>query len=167
MNLLGRIIVLPFKVVAAAMAAAFQAGRLVGSVPVGAARRTSRLLGFRGTFALLVGFALGLLLAPVPGRQLRARLRAILAGTTAVSDAELAERVSFELEHAPRTWHLPQPQVSVASGRVVLSGDIDHEAARDELARVAAAVPGVAAVDNLVVVTTGADPVADPGAGPA
>jgi len=166
-NMLGRVFVLPAKLVFASVETAFRAGRLVGSVPVGAARRTSRLLGFRGTLALVIGFALGLLLAPVPGRQLRARLKLVLDRTGGVSDAELAERVSFELEHASRTWHLPQPRVSVASGRVVLSGDIDHEAARDELARVAAAVPGVTAVDNLVVVSQGTDPAAgastDPG----
>lgn len=167
MKLLGRLIVLPLKVVLTLTGAAFRAGRLAGSVPVGAARRTSRLLGLRGTLALLVGLALGLLLAPVPGRQLRARLRELLQRSRGVSDAELAERVSFELEHAPRTWHLPQPKVSVASGRVVLSGDIDHEAARDELARVAAAVPGVAAVDNLVVVSTGSEAADGAGPGPA
>jgi len=151
-NSSGRVVVFPFRVLAASVAAAFRAGRLVGSLPVGAARRTSRFLGFRGTIALLVGFALGLLLAPVPGRQLRARLRAILNRAGGVSDTDLADRVAFELEHSPRTWHLPQPQVSVISGRVLLSGDVDHGVARDEFARVAAAVPGVTAVDNLVVV---------------
>jgi len=151
-NQFGRVVFLPLRVAAAAVVAAFRAGRVVGSLPVGAARRTSRFLGFRGTLALLVGFAVGLLLAPVPGRQLRARLRTLLERPGGVSDRDLAERVSFELEHAPRTWHLSQPRVSVTSGRVLLSGDVDHDAARDELARVAAAVPGVTAVDNLVVV---------------
>jgi osmotically-inducible protein OsmY len=65
-----------------------------------------------------------------------------------LSDTDLAEKVGFELSHAPRTWHLPQPEVAVVSGRVELLGSVPHETGRDELARVAAAVPGVAAVDN-------------------
>jgi hypothetical protein len=153
---LGRILVIPPKVVVASAETGYRAGRLVGRVPVRVASRTRRLLGLRGTLALLVGLALGLLFAPVPGRELRAKLKALRAKMGAVSDAELADRVAFELEHAPRTWHLPQPRVSVGGGRVVLTGEIDHDDARQELARVAGAVPGVAGVDNLVVVSPGA-----------
>jgi osmotically-inducible protein OsmY len=60
--------------------------------------------------------------------------------------------VSFELAHAPRTWHLDQPDVAVAGGRVTLRGSVPGDDAREELARVAGAVPGVAGVDNLVTV---------------
>ena len=159
MNPLGRALLLPARVTFAATRTAFQAGRAVGSVPVRTARRTSHILGFRGTVALLVGAALGLLLAPVPGRELRARLKVLFSGTGVVSDAELAERVSFELEHAPRTWHLPQPRVTVSSARLVLTGEVELESAREEIGRVAAAVPGVTAVENLLVVS-------GPGTGP-
>lgn len=37
--------------------------------------RTGRLLGWRRVFLVGVGVAIGLLVAPVPGRELRARLR--------------------------------------------------------------------------------------------
>jgi hypothetical protein len=151
-KLLGRVVIVPAKVLVVSVQTAFRAGRVVGSVPVGMARGTRRVLGLRGTLALVVGFAVGLLLAPVPGRQLRARLATMLARRGGLTDTDLADRVRFELEHAPRTWHLPQPRVAVAGGRVVLSGEIDHAEARTELARVAAAVPGVTAVDNLVAV---------------
>ena len=67
----------------------------------------------------------------------------------------------FELEHAPRTWHLAQPTVTVVSGRVILSGAVAQAAARDELGRVAAAVPGVGAVDNLLEVTDELEPAPD------
>ncbi len=105
--------------------------------------RLGRLLGFRAVVALFAGLALGLLFAPGPGRQLRDRLRRLATAGGASADGDLAERVAFELEHAPRTWHLPQPVVTVVEGRVSLSGAVDAEPARDELGRVAAAVPGV------------------------
>lgn len=160
----GRLLVLPPKVIYASAETGYRAGRLVARVPVGAARRTHRLLGFRGTVALGVGIIIGLLVAPVPGRELRAKLKALRARAGALSDSDLADRVAFELEHAPRTWHLSQPHVAVGGGRVVLTGEIDHEDARDELARVAAAVPGVSGVDNLVVVSP---PASGPGHDPA
>ena len=150
MKSLGRLLMLPVKLVLSAVQAAFQAGRFAGEVSVVAGRRTTRLLGVRGTLALLVGIGLGLTFAPGPGRELRARVKQLLARRPGVSDADIADRVSFELEHAPRTWHLPQPSVTVAHGRVILGGQVPHEAARGELGRVAAAVPGVSAVDNLI-----------------
>jgi hypothetical protein len=149
---LGRLLILPFKLTLATLETAFRAGRLVGSVPVKAGRGTSRIMGVRGVIGLGIGLALGLLFAPGPGRELRERLRALWARRAAPSDGELAERVVFELEHAPRTWHLAQPTVTVVSGRAILSGTVGQATERDELGRVAAAVPGVAAVDNLLEV---------------
>ena len=98
---------------------------------------------------------------PGPGRELRERLRALWARRAAPSDAELAERVVFELEHAPRTWHLAQPTVTVVSGRAILSGTVSQATERDELGRVAAAVPGVAAVDNLLELDDALEPAPD------
>src|SRR5947207_1924350 len=40
--------------------------------------RTGRLLGYRRIFVLGVGIAIGMLIAPVPGRQLRERLAKLL-----------------------------------------------------------------------------------------
>jgi BON domain len=157
-KLLGRLTFLPVKLVLAAIEAAFRAGRLAGAIPLRAGRRTSRLLGARGTFGLVLGLAVGLAFAPWPGRELRARvrqilarLRQLLAGQSGVNDDDLMARVSFELEHAPRTWHLPQPSVTVDQGRVTLRGGATEPSARDELGRVAGGVPGVNAVENLVV----------------
>jgi hypothetical protein len=130
----------------------FRAGMTVGAMPAKASRRVGRLLGVRALFALLLGVAIGLLFAPGPGRELRDRLRALLDQRGNLTDEDLAERVVFELEHAPRTWHLPQPSVSVVGGRVVLTGRVEGDPARDELGRVAAAMPGVVAVDNLIAV---------------
>ena len=61
-------------------------------------------------------------------------------------------KLAFELAHAPRTWHLPQPGVVVSGNRVELSGTAATVEDRDELARVAGAIPGVAGVDVAIVV---------------
>lgn len=130
----------------------------VALIPLRVSRAMTRVLGFRAVLLGFVGLVIGLLIAPVPGRQLREKLLALMAGGGAIPDDELADKVTFELSHAPRTWHLePQPDVSVLGGRVVLTGEVRGEDARDEFARVAAAIPGVVAVDNqLEVAAVGA-----------
>jgi hypothetical protein len=136
--LLSRFLLLPVKTA-------------TGSMKLG--YRTGRLVGYRRLFVFGAGVAVGLLLAPRPGRELRERLRQLAESRRPPTDVELADRVRFELKHAPRTWHLPQPDVAVASGRVVLTGEAPHETGRADLERAAAAVAGVVDVDNLVVVT--------------
>jgi uncharacterized protein YunC (DUF1805 family) len=154
---IGRLLILPFKLVGALLEVAFGAGRVVGRGTAGMSRATARIMGVRGVIGLLVGVAVGLLFAPGPGRELRDRLRARWATRGRVSDDELAERVAFELAHAPRTWHLDQPTVTVVSGRAILSGQVVQASAGEELGRVAAAVPGVVAVDNLLEVDVVSD----------
>jgi hypothetical protein len=143
-------VMLPVRVVLAAVAVGFRAGQLVTRVPLRFSARVGRLVGVRAILALIVGLVVGLLFAPGPGRELRDRLRALAATRRLGGDEGLAERIAFELQHAPRTWHLPQPDVSVSAGEVTLSGTVDQESARDELGRVAAAVPGVVRVENLI-----------------
>jgi hypothetical protein len=142
-----RLLLLPFKLVLALVGAAFRGGVYAGKAPMRFSWRLARLAGPRGWFCFFLGLAIGLLFAPGPGRELRARLQALLA-PDGVSDEELAAKVGFELAHAPRTWHLSQPEVRVTAGRVRLSGTVVTDDERDELARVAAAIPGVQGVDN-------------------
>jgi hypothetical protein len=115
--------------------------------------RTGRLLGYRRLFVFGLGIAVGLMIAPGPGRELRAKLQALLSGAPSPSDPELGDLVRFELSHSPRTWHLPQPDINVQAGRVVLSGAVPHATARADLERTVTAVPGVMAVENLLTVT--------------
>jgi len=151
-RLVAQLIRLPFKVAGKLIVAAFALGRAVGRVPLRMTHRTIRLLGFRGVFFGLLGLAAGLLLAPVAGRELRRKLAGLLGGGP-VTDAELIDKVAFELSHAPRTWHLePQPAVAVVAGRVILTGEARDDTASDEFSRVAAAIPGVVEVDNQLVV---------------
>ena len=109
--------------------------------------RTGRLLGYRRLFVFGAGVCVGLLVAPTTGRELRGRIRRALEAR-GVTDADLNERVRFELAHHPRTWHLPQPEVAVAGRRVSLRGEVPDEDARHEIVRAAGALPGVDAVDD-------------------
>ena len=117
--------------------------------------RAGRLFGYRRIFVFAAGVGVGLLLAPVTGAEARDRLRRLLDDRRPVVDQDLAERVRFELSQSPRTWHLPQPSVEVQGHTAVLRGHVPHEAGRTDLERAAAAVAGVAQVDNQVIVGNG------------
>lgn len=149
-----RVLLFPFKLLWAVAVGSARAGWWTAKLPVRASAGTARAVGFKGFLLLVVGIALGLLFAPSSGRELREKIRARIQGET-LSDTELADKVGFELSHAPRTWHLPQPEVAVVAGRVELRGEVPHETGRDELERVAASVPGVQGVDNRLEVGGG------------
>jgi osmotically-inducible protein OsmY len=125
----------------------------VGSTKLGvkAGYRTGRLLGYRRLFVFGAGVAVGLLVAPMTGRELRARIQTMLEERRG-GPTDLAERVRYELSHSPRTWHLPQPLVEVVGQVAVLRGQVPHDAGRADLGRTAASVAGVVEVDNQVVV---------------
>jgi len=119
--------------------------------------RAGRLLGYRRMFFFAAGVGVGLLIAPMTGREARAKLQALIDERRgAGGPADLAERVRFELSHSPRTWHLPQPAVEVRGGTAVLRGEVPHETGRHDLERVAAAVAGIVDVDNQVAVAASA-----------
>jgi hypothetical protein len=114
--------------------------------------RAGRMVGFRRLAVFGAGIAVGLLVAPTPGRELRAKLQEQLDARRGGGSGDLGERVRFELSHSPRTWHLPQPTVEVVGGRAVLSGEAPHETGKADLERAAAGVAGISAVDNRLVV---------------
>lgn len=127
----------------------------VGSTKLGmkAGYRTGRLVGYRRIFLFGLGVGVGLLIAPMTGREARARLQSLIDARRGITSGDLAERVRFELSHAPRTWHLPQPTVEVQGGTAILRGVVPHETGRIDLERTAAAVAGVVEVDNHVAVS--------------
>lgn len=126
----------------------------VGSTKLGvkAGYRTGRLLGYRRLVVFAAGVGVGLLVAPMTGREARARLQALIEGRRGAG-TDLAERVRFELSHAPRTWHLPQPTVEVQGHTAILRGVVPHETGRLDLERTAASVAGIVEVDNHVAVS--------------
>jgi osmotically-inducible protein OsmY len=151
-RVLGRLLVLPVRVVRTTAVVAFRSGVQVGSLSARATAAVSRRLGVVGTVCLVAGMAIGLLVAPVSGRQLRSRIRTLLAGSRPVGDDDLQATVVAALASTQRTWHLPQPAVSVAGGVVTLSGTAPHETARIELEAAAAGVAGVQGVVNQLTV---------------
>lgn len=136
--LLWKLLTLPVRLVFGTLSATFKTVRFVG---------VSRILAFGA------GVGVGMAVAPTSGEQFRARL-ADGRASAASAAGDLGETVRYELAHSPRTWHLPQPVVSVEGNRVTLTGSVPHETAKGDLGRTAGAVVGVAAVDNRVTVTT-------------
>ena len=118
--------------------------------PIRVTTRSLRWVGLRRLLLIGIGASVALLLTPVPGSEMRRRLSRLVARR--VPDADLAARVRHELSHSPRTWHLPQPSISVLQGRVVLAGEAPHATGRADLERVVSSVPGVVSVDNEIVV---------------
>lgn len=125
----------------------------VGTTKLGvkAGYRAGRLLGYRRIFVFAAGVGVGLLIAPMTGREARAKLQRLIEERRG-GVGDLAERIRFELSHAPRTWHLPQPSVEVQGGTAILRGTVPDETSRVDLERTAAAVAGVVEVDNHVAV---------------
>ncbi len=123
----------------------------IGSTRLGikAGYRTGRLLGYRRLLLIGIGVGVGLLVAPMTGRELRVRLQQLIDEQMG-KGGDLAERVRYELSHSPRTWHLPQPDVEVIGGTAILRGEVPHEVGRADLERTAAAVAGIVHVENQV-----------------
>lgn len=147
-----RTLTLPLRVAAGATAVTFRTGLRIGRLPVRATAVGARRLGAVGVLALVVGVGIGMLFAPTSGAQLRARLRTLVGGTGAMPDGEVRVAVQQELSTAPRTWHLPQPEVAVHGGVVTLRGTVPHDTARLEVEAAAAGVRGVQGVVNDLVV---------------
>lgn len=134
------LLTLPFRLVGL--------GARVGAGSAKLTHRTVRFVGYRRVAVLLVGVGIGLLLAPVPGAQLRAKLQSALQGLGGPSPLVLGDKVREELAASPRTWHLPQPGISVDGGTVTLSGDVPHATASADLQRTVEGVKGVTQVVN-------------------
>ncbi len=152
-----RAVMFPVRMTYAVGKAGTKVGYTAGRLSVGSTYKVGRFVGLTRVLALGTGVAIGLLVAPTTGQELRDRLRRTLAARRApASDEAVAERVRYELSHSPRTWHLPQPAVEVAGGTAILSGGAPHETGKADIERAAAAVPGVAEVEShLVIGATG------------
>jgi BON domain len=148
-----RTVMLPVRVSYGAGKLGMKTGYRAGRLSAASTYRATRFVGLSRLLALGLGVALGLLLAPTSGQELRDRLRRQWEARNApASDDAVAERVRYELSHSPRTWHLPQPAVDVVGGRAILTGEAPHETGKADIEKAAAAVPGVAEVDSHLVI---------------
>jgi hypothetical protein len=148
-----RTVLLPVRLSYGAGKLGLKTGYQAGRLSVGSTYRVGRFVGISRLLALAVGVGIGVLIAPTTGAELRQQLRRKWEGRHApASDDAVAERVRYELSHSPRTWHLPQPEVDVVGGTAILTGGAPHETGKADIERAAAAVPGVADVDNRLVV---------------
>ena len=148
-----RTVLLPVRLTYGAGKLGVKTGYQAGRLSVGSTYKVGRFVGISRLLALALGVGIGVLIAPTTGAELRQQLRRKWEGRHApASDDAVAERVRYELSHSPRTWHLPQPEVDVVGGTAILTGGAPHETGKADIERAAAAVPGVAEVDNRLVV---------------
>ena len=135
------LLTLPFKM----LGLGFKTG--AGSVKL--THRSVRLLGYKRLFFFAAGVGVGLLLAPGPGTELRAKLQAKLDELKGgAPTGDLASKVREELASSPRTWHLPQPAIAADAGRVTLTGVVPDATAAADLERTARGVRGVVDVES-------------------
>ncbi len=118
--------------------------------------RTIRFIGISRIVAFGAGVGTGIALAPKPADQLRAG-GAAQQEAKAASSGDVAAAVRHELANSPRTWHLPQPGVTIQGDRITLTGTVPHDEARHQLLRTAGAVAGVRAVDDHLTVEAPAE----------
>ena len=119
---------------------------------LGLAVKTIRFVGVSRLLSFAAGVGAGMSISPATGEQFRARVGQLRPTDPPMSATDLGAAVRDELAHSPRTWHHPQPMVTVVDDRVTLTGEVPHDSARADLGRTAGAVSGVAAVDNQITV---------------
>lgn len=115
--------------------------------------RTGRRIGLAKLTVFTLGMLTGWLTARESGSELRERLqRAWEDRKASGADTALARQVREDLSQSPRTWHLPQPEVEVVDGKVILSGLVPHASGREEIERLVSTVPGVVDVESHLVI---------------
>ena len=119
-------------------------------IALGVVKLVLRTIGFIGVSRIAAfgaGVGVGVAMAPKPADQLRNGVAA-KEEAKAARGGDIGSAVRHELATSPRTWHLPQPGVTVQGDRVVLTGSVPHDEARLALLRTAGSVTGVRAVDD-------------------
>lgn len=148
------LLALPFRLVAVLVAVPTRLSARLLRFSLVTTWRTTRVAVRSSILSFLLGVGVGWSLSTPTGRNAAALVLDAVRrrSSPAVDDTSLTEAVRTALSSDPSTWHLPQPAVVVRGGVVTLSGPVPHTEGRDELASVAARVPGVVSVvDQLTV----------------
>ncbi len=148
------IVTLPFRLVALAIIIPIKTALGLLKFSIKAALVTTRTAFRSSLISLAAGIGLGWFFTSTPtGRQLVDQVRDLMGKPAGpVDDDQIAALVRTEIASGSNTWHLPQPDVSVAGGVVTLTGSVPHSSGQLDLERAAAAVRGVVAVNNSVEV---------------
>lgn len=154
------LITLPFRLVATAIILPIKAALGLFKLSVKTTFLTSRMAMRSSVISFAAGLGLGWFFTSTPtGRQLVDQARDLASGMPSgpIDDEALTAQVRTELASSTRTWHLPQPEVSVTDGVVTLSGEVPHDTGRSDLEDAAKAVRGVVSVLNNVTIGGDAD----------
>lgn len=122
--------------------------------PVTATVKVVRVIGAKRVALLGTGAAIGALLTPVAGPELRRRVALEIAKRRTGTESTIEDRVRKRLASSPRTWHLDQPEVVAVQGdheatwKIILAGVVPDASSRDDFTDTAQSVAGVASVDN-------------------
>lgn len=156
------IITLPFRLLALAIIVPIKTVLGLIRFSLKTAYITTRTAVRSSLVMFAAGIGLGWFFSSTPtGRQLVDQARDLMGQPTGpVDDEQLTAQVRTELASNAHTWHLPQPEVTVADGMVTLVGSVPHETGRVDLEKAAGSVRGVVSVTNSVTVD-GQEPTAD------
>lgn len=115
---------------------------------------TAKVIGYRRVALLGTGVAIGMVVTPVSGPELRRKISEEIAKRRAGSEPTIEDRVRQHLSTSPRTWHLPQPEVVAVRAiegpgwEIILAGSVPDANSRSDLELACTTVSGVLSVDN-------------------
>ena len=147
---------LPVRVVLGTAKVSARAGYATARGSARAGYIAGRAVGYRRMAVFGAGVGVGVVVASPAARRvvvdLVLRVRAARLASEPFADEDVAEQVRRRLQRSQATSGLPQPEVEVSAGLVVLQGRVDDALGRRTMAEVASEVDGVREVDNRIVV---------------
>lgn len=147
---------LPVRVVLGTAKVSARAGYATARGSARAGYVAGRAVGYGRLAVFSTGVAVGVIAASPTARRVvidvALRIRAARRGAEPAQDQEVADQVRRRLERSQATAALPQPDVEVTAGLVVLQGEVDDAQGRRTMGEVASEVDGVREVDNRIVV---------------
>ncbi|MDZ7733797.1 MAG: YtxH domain-containing protein [Acidimicrobiia bacterium] len=133
-----RILFFPVKLLLSLLGFTLKVGYKTTTMPIRLTAKATGWVGFKAFVCFALGAAVGLLLAPVAGTELRNRIRRMIEGSQPPTDDELADKVGFELSRSATDLAPP----STRGGGRVRTGRAGRQRAPRDRARGARARRG-------------------------